>query len=160
MKKIKVFYHGERLKDIYPYSTKWQVFKFKVRKLFTQLVFLGVMAGIVFSSFKLGQNVFPNIVYANREVPSQIESPTPVMERIAKCESGGTHYRNGQVIYNANSNKTVDIGIYQINSIWNKKATELGYDLTKEKDNIAFAMWLYKNQGTGAWSASAKCWNK
>jgi hypothetical protein len=65
---------------------------------------------------------------------------------------------NGQVLIHVNNNGTVDIGIAQINSIWFATATKLGYDLTKEKDNIAFAEWLYENKGTSAWDSSRANW--
>jgi len=71
------------------------------------------------------------------------------MARIAKCESGNSHYdKNGQVLIN----KSRDVGRYQINvQVWGKKATELGYDLYNEKDNEAFALWLFENKGSEPW---------
>ena len=94
-----------------------------------------------------------------KEIPVEIEAP--VMERISICESNGQQLNaDGQVLIKVNNNGTYDTGAMQINSIWNKKATELNLDLTKEADNNAFALWLYKNYGTGSWSATAKCWSK
>lgn len=93
-----------------------------------------------------------------KEVP--VKEIPPVLKRIAKCESGDMHYKNGQVIFNANSNGTVDRGRYQINSVWDKKATELGLDLSNEKDNEQFAMWLYENRGSEDWYSSKSCWNR
>jgi len=94
-------------------------------------------------------------------------APSPVLDRIADCESGnGTkgsarHTKNGQVILMGNTNKTVDVGKYQINAYyWGAKATELGLDITKEADNKKMAEWIYANKGTGDWSASAKCWQR
>jgi hypothetical protein len=60
----------------------------------------------------------------------------------------------------SNTNKSVDIGKYQINSVWFKKATELGLDITKEEDNEAMAYWIYENRGTGDWYSSQSCWSK
>jgi len=89
----------------------------------------------------------------------QSTSTPPVMARIASCESGNSQLnKQGQILINNNVNGTNDIGLYQINSIHNKQATALGYDLTKRTDNIAYAMYLYENNGTGDWSSSAKCW--
>lgn len=86
------------------------------------------------------------------------ESPTPVLLRIAKCESSGSHYGlSGQVLIS----KTQDMGLYQIHiPIWGKKATEMGLNLAVEKDNEKFARWLYENYGTEPWIHSKKCWNK
>ena len=84
------------------------------------------------------------------------------MERIAKCESGNNQFDStGQVQLNANTNKSVDIGVFQINNkVWGKKATELGYDLMVEKDNRAMAEYIYETRGTEPWGASSKCWSK
>ena len=97
---------------------------------------------------------------ADTKIIMVVSTSTPaVMSRIEKCESGGSQYdKNGQVTIHVNTDGSYDIGLYQINSIWEKQATKLGYDLSKEKDNKAFATWLYENKGTGAWSSSSKCW--
>lgn len=102
----------------------------------------------------------PNTLYAKEIVEVPIIEIPPVLERIAQCESGNTHYRHGQVIMNANTNKTVDIGKYQINSIHSKEATRLGFDLTTEDGNEGYALYLYHNFGTEPWYSSIKCWNK
>ena len=116
---------------------------------------------LVFGGISYGRlTAEPQVVNAKEIVEVPVETDSPVLNRIAKCESGGAHYKNGQVIFNANTNKTVDIGYYQINSIWNKKASELGLDLTKEADNKAFGVWLYKNYGTEPWVYTKDCWNK
>lgn len=92
---------------------------------------------------------------------------TPVLDRIADCESGnGTansasqYAPSGQLLISPNTNGTVDIGKYQINSVWFKQATAMHLDLTKEADNKAMAEWIYANKGTGDWSSSSHCWNK
>lgn len=84
----------------------------------------------------------------------------PVMDRIAKAESGNTHIaKNGQVLVHVNKNMTTDVGVYQVNlQIWGATATKLGYDLFNEKDNRAFALWLYENKGTEPWTSSSKNW--
>lgn len=154
-KTTKVYYMGKRLKDMYPHATKWQVFKYKVRKFFHKVFVTLAVVGILYGAVQIGAEMFPKVVYAVQE---KAEEPIPVMERIAKCESDKQHKENGQVLLRGNKNKTVDVGIYQINSVWFKKATELGYDLTTREGNTAMAMWIYHNRGTSDWSASYKCW--
>lgn len=125
------------------------------------IVYAGVLSALGwygYGAMVYGGVKSPLVVHAEKIVEVEIEAP--VMARIAKCESSGMHKRNGQVVFNANTNGSVDIGYYQINSIWSKKATELGYDLTNEADNKAFAMWLYKNFGTEPWYSTEKCWNR
>lgn len=85
----------------------------------------------------------------------------PVLARIMKCESTNSQYsKSGQVVIHVNKDGSYDTGKMQINSIWNATATKMGYDLTKESDNVAFGTWLFENIGTGPWSASSQCWNK
>ena len=95
-------------------------------------------------------------------VEVKVEMEAPVMDKIMQCESNGKHFgSDGQIKTNVNTDGSIDIGIFQINlAIWGKIAGTKGYDLTKEADNRAFAMYLYKNFGTGHWSSSSKCWNK
>jgi hypothetical protein len=116
------------------------------------LVTFGILAG--------KELVSPQVVQAEKIVEVVVKEIPPVMERIAKCESGGTHYRNGQVIFNSNTNGSVDVGIYQINSVNFKDATARGFDVTKEADNVAYAQLLYAERGTEPWYSSKVCWNK
>jgi len=165
MKAIKVFYNGEPLNKIYPYATKWEVVKYRTIKILRNVAIFSVKFAVVClamaGSYQLGSYLNPTVKTVFAEKLVEVETIPPVMQRIAKCESGGIHKKNGQVVFNSNTNKTVDIGKYQINSIWNKKATELGLDLTVEKDNEKFAMWLYKNYGTSPWESSRRaCWDR
>lgn len=93
---------------------------------------------------------------------TQIDSMPPILDRIIKCESGGSQFdKNGQVLLNANDNHTVDEGWGQINlQVWGKKATMMGYDLSKEKDNKEFTKWLFNNYGDQPWYSSKACWIK
>lgn len=120
-----------------------------------------IIAWMVVGGLKVGQH-YSTPVYADREVIKEITKEAPVLARIARCESGNKHVgSNGQVILNANNNGSVDIGVMQINErIWGKKATELGLNLWVEKDNRAFAQYLYENFGSEPWIWSKGCWNK
>lgn len=109
---------------------------------------------------------FPQVAYADRETVKTVivtsTSTPPVLERIMKCESGNRQFAaNGQVLLNVNTNGSVDMGIGQINSIWFKTASKMGYDLTKESDNRAFTRFLFDNYGSEPWNASKTgCWAK
>jgi hypothetical protein len=145
--------------------TKWQRIVLKTRKIARRTILAGValcsLGWIVYGSISYGLS-HSETIFVKAEVIKEVpvEIIPAVMSRIAKCESGNTHYKNGQVIVNVNKNGTYDQGKYQINSIWNKKATELGYNLSEEKDNEMFAMYLYKTHGTEPWYSSKNCWNK
>lgn len=159
MNPIKVFWNGKHLRDIYPHATRFQVFKYRVGRLIRKTLIVAGMVATLIAVFEMGGLLNPTLHFERVEAIKEVDRVQPVLERIAKCESGGNHLnKNGQVQMNANTNKTVDVGKYQINSVWFAKATELGFDLTKEADNEAMALWIYHNRGTGDWSSSAHCW--
>lgn len=95
------------------------------------------------------------------------KSESPVMQRIAGCESEGNpnskgshRDKKGNVRINTNANGTKDVGKNQINSIWFLKAMEMKLNVLDETDNQTFADWLYANYGTEPWFSSKACWNK
>jgi hypothetical protein len=156
-KKMKVYLWGERMRDMYPHATRWEVFKWKFIKCIRFILKIALLIGALYLALQIGR-----YYYSVEKVKIvEIEMSAPVLERIAKCESGGKQFgADGQVVLNGNTNGSVDIGKYQINTrIWGKKATELGYNLANEKDNENFAKYLYTTRGTEVWSASKKCWN-
>ena len=159
MKSTKMFFNGKRLKDIYVGATPWQVFKYKMYRFFRKVFIVSTLVGMVFISVKAGAYFNPRTI---TEVLEPVKTVPAIMKRIAKCESPNGHYsKTGQVSLGANTNKSVDIGKYQINnSTWGKKATAMGYNLMEEKDNEEFALWIYETRGTVDWYSSAKCWNK
>ena len=164
MRKIKVFFNGERLRDLYPHATRFQVLKWKIRNFFRKVVIASFVIGVIYGAFKIGSIVSADTVYTAKEITKEVQViNAPVMDRIAKCESNSNHYdpKTGQVRTEPNKNGTVDIGYYQINEFyWGAKASELGLDLTKEKDNKKMGEWIYANVGTEPWSASRPCWNR
>ena len=142
------------------YRTKLAI---RIKELLRKLVLLiGAVAGTVamFYILQYYHGVDGTISAVNEVFSEVVEELPPVMQRIAQCESGDSHYDStGQITTNGNKNGTVDIGRFQINLYyWAEEATELDYDLTDEDDNTAFAMYLYHNQGTEAWVWSKKCW--
>jgi hypothetical protein len=102
-------------------------------------------------------NIKPEVAWAKEIVEVPVKVIPPILKKIAKCESGGSHLKNGQVVINA----TQDAGKYQINlPVWSKTASSMGLNLMVEADNEKFAMYLFENYGTEPWSASRGCWSK
>lgn len=101
-------------------------------------------------------------VYVNAtSTPVTKEEPAVIMERIAKCEGGGTHYKkDGTLVKNINKNGTIDFGKFQINSHWEDEAVKLGYNIYLPEGNEAFAYHLYHTRGTEDWYSSKACWSK
>ena len=83
------------------------------------------------------------------------EDPALIMENLAKCDSGGTHYRkDGTLIKNVDNNGIIDFGKFQINSAWKAKAASIGMNIDLPEGNEAFAYWLFENRGTEDWYSS------
>ena len=88
----------------------------------------------------------------------------PELIPICACESTGkatgtpTHYdKNGNVLHGKINPQ--DIGMCQINEHYNgKQAESMGLNIYKEKDNIIFANYMYKTQGSQPGNWSRECW--
>jgi hypothetical protein len=125
-----------------------------------------VLAWALVGSLKIGQHLYPHIVYAEKVVEVPVETDIPILNRIIMCESGGKQLgADGQILVNINvqqdGTKSIDVGIGQVNvTAWGKLATKMGFDLTKESDNKAFTKWLFLNKGSEPWYSSKKCWSK
>lgn len=147
-------------KNQYQGKSKWARFKSWVWVQTKRVMIITALLGSGYTIAYI-RAADAEVVFQDREVIKEVQvMHAPVLDRIAQCESGKQHRRNGQVIFNANTNGSVDIGIYQINSIWNSTATKMGLDLTKEEDNKKFAEYLYTTKGTEPWYSSRACWNK
>ena len=144
-------------------SMKWYHLKLKVKRFFKKVIFWFCVALLIAGVVQYFRWAYPTTITKEvvKEVIVNQEIKYPVLDRIAQCESGNKHFdKNGQVMLRGNTNKSVDVGVFQINSLWFAKATELGLDLTKEKDNREFAVYLYTTRGTEDWVWSKKCWAK
>ncbi len=84
---------------------------------------------------------------------------TPILVEIARCESTFAQFdKDGKVIRGIVNNK--DVGVMQINEKYHAEAAKaLGYDLHTIEGNVAYAKYLYKQEGAAPWKASSPCWN-
>lgn len=142
--------------------TRFQLLVLKIKRALKRVIIVSAVICLVLWGIVAGATYFPRVDVVEAQVIKEVKGKTPVMDRIAKCESGNSHIdpKTGQVYMVANTNKTVDVGKYMINSVWHKKAKELGFDITKEADNEKMAYWLYETMGTEPWVYSKHCWNK
>ena len=147
----------------YQKENRFAQFKNKVKSFFKKVLFWSIVILALAGTVQYFRWAYPTevVVEKVKEVIINQEIKYPVLDRIAECESGNKHYgESGQVLLMGNTNKTVDIGRYQINTVWFKKASELGLDLTREEDNYKMAVYIYTNHGTEPWVYSKKCWAK
>ena len=177
MKKVRVYYNGKRLKNIYVGYTWFQIFKHKAVNFIRTGTVIAIVTGIVWGSIEAYRYVHPEIYGAKAsEIQKKepgLQEQFPVLGRIAKAESRNSHFctddlikhkmcrtaEKGQTLTSPNKNGTVDVGRYQINvDTWGAEATKLGYDIFNEKENEQMAYWIYRNYGTDPWYSSAKNW--
>jgi hypothetical protein len=84
-------------------------------------------------------------------------SDLPVMAAIAKCESSFTQFNSDGSVLNGGSGGM--IGVFQINkSVHKSFALSLGDDITTLAGNMAYARYLYSQEGTTPWDSSKFCW--
>lgn len=97
---------------------------------------------------------------AELEVTEPPELP-PILEKIAICESGGNHFEADGVTVKRGKVNPLDIGMFQINEKYHLEASKkLGLDIHTLEGNIAYALVLYRQEGTTPWNWSKSCWNR
>lgn len=80
--------------------------------------------------------------------------------RIAKCESAFRQYNEDGGIIRGKVNPA-DVGVFQINEKYHlERSQTLGFDIYQTADNIEYAMWLMKKEGTRHWNWSRPCWGQ
>ncbi len=165
-KAVRITFLGQPLHRIYPHASRYQVFKYR---LFRALRWLLIRTGIAAAAFTAltgayfyGQLTAPNMTATNQIVAAVTEAKSipAILHKICMAESGCKQFAaTGLPIMHANTNGSVDIGKFQINSkAWGQKAKELGYDLLTEEGNEAMAMWILNNRGTSDWYSSEHGW--
>jgi len=78
--------------------------------------------------------------------------------RIARAESNFRQYDENGTVLRGKENPA-DVGIFQINEKYHLDRSEkLGFDIHNAHDNIEYAMWLLKNEGTRHWNWSKSKW--
>lgn len=85
---------------------------------------------------------------------------TPIMIAIAKCESEFTQFGKGGMALNGGMGGKM-IGVFQVYSdVHADFALANGMDIYTLEGNLAYARYLYQNEGTRPWLSSFPCWNK
>ncbi len=85
---------------------------------------------------------------------------TPILVDIARCESEFLQFNKDGNVIRGKVNKK-DVGVIQINEKYHSEtATALGYNLYTTEGNVAYAKYLYEEQGATPWKSSAVCWSK
>lgn len=160
---MKLYYMGKLVRSK---NGRFSTLKARIRVVIRKCVLIALYVSTLVLAFGMGGAFFSTST-VSVSFASAPESEPAVLQRIADCESGngkpGTasqFNKYGAVVLNANTNKTVDLGKFQINSIHEAEAQKLGFDLFTEEGNVGYAKYLYENKGTGDWASSQNCWKK
>lgn len=84
-----------------------------------------------------------------------------IMIKIAWCESRYNQFNPDGSVHRGIINSH-DVGIFQINETYHlQDSKRMGINIYTVEGNIAYARYLYKNQGTRPWNWSKEtCWDK
>ena len=89
----------------------------------------------------------------------EIFANDPILVDIARCESHFRQYDKDGKVLRGTVNKS-DVGVMQINQYYHAdKALKLGFNLMTPEGNMAYAKYLYENEGGQPWISSSPCWN-
>jgi hypothetical protein len=82
----------------------------------------------------------------------------PIMVAVAKCESGFRQFdHTGHPLFGGTGGME---GVFQLAAaIHGDTAQGLGYDISTLDGNLAYARYLYDNEGLVPWLASQNCWS-
>lgn len=150
MKSIKVMYNGKRMKDIYPYATKWQVFKYKTMKFIRKLIFWSILLTVLVFTIRYA---FPKVEYSIVEKQVVIDNLSEKVNQlkgeliadIKKGESLGKVDCDSMITFDPNvNNKKVEIpslGCYQykVSTVQHYYKKLYNQDITR-KEAILVAM--------------------
>lgn len=99
------------------------------------------------------------LVGSNAQVENTVRAAfadIPILIAIAQCESGFRQFAADGTVLLGGGGKV--IGIYQLSFEHTAKALLLGYDIQTIDGNIAYARYLYGQQGITPWMAAFPCW--
>jgi len=145
-KAIKVFFHGERLRDIYPHASKWQVFKWKVRKFIRKVTIVSIACAALYGAFVVGSKSFHETAYqAQAEKITTVEVQVDnlsekiaqikaeAVEGIRKCESAGHPESDGIIIFDSNAKASIGSFQFQKTTVQHYMKVLYGKDITPKE---------------------------
>ncbi len=99
-------------------------------------------------------------VKRTQEIVDEHFADTPILKRIASCESHHRQFNDDGTVLRGHMNPQ-DIGYMQINEKYHLgTALKLGLDIYTLEGNLEYAKHLYRTQGVKPWIHSSHCWDK
>lgn len=149
MKSIKVIYNGKRLKDIYPYATKFQVFKYRLGRLIRKIIILSTTLAMLFGVIQIARYYFPVTFYKADAQVITLDTLTPkvnslkdqIIDNIKEWETKGlpAPQCNGKIIFDTNKKASVGCFQFQVTTVIHYVKIIEGRDIN-EAEAIAIAI--------------------
>ena len=142
---LKVIYNGDFLCNIYPYATKFQVFKYRVAMIMRKTLIVAFVSGAIYGSFQLGRGTTAPI-YVQAEDKSSVMYQSKieglkdaVMAKLSQCESAGHKESDGIIIMDTNNKISVGQFQWQVSSVKHYYKLMTGKDISS-KEAIILAL--------------------
>jgi hypothetical protein len=124
---------------------------------FALLTTSAALQGVAFAKEVYADYMNPETTYETIVITEK--DPVKVLEAVAQCESQRRQYhKNGSLVFGINTNKTIDVGYYQINTSNEPLARLKGWDIYTYEGNREMALYLYEKEGLKPWNSSRHCW--
>ncbi|MEI7719932.1 MAG: hypothetical protein WCI89_01850 [bacterium] len=95
-----------------------------------------------------------------KETVAAYFADVPIMVAISSCESHFRQYDVSGSVYRGEQNHQ-DVGVMQINEHYHLDVSKkLGYDIYTTEGNMAYARFLYEQEGVAPWMSSSPCWQR
>lgn len=171
---IKSWWDGKPLHQVYAYPTRFQVFKYRVRRFFHRVLKVITVAFFILAFgyfiFRIGQSTNVKTIYAVQEKEVMTDNLSPkirelkdnLLATLIKCESGGHSTDKEPIIIDTNGKPSVGDLKYQLDTIvhyWNvlykevitqKQALLIALD-TEKASKLAEDIWFNTKAGAKDW---------
>ncbi|MEI6532470.1 MAG: hypothetical protein WCO06_01380 [Candidatus Roizmanbacteria bacterium] len=144
-KPIKVLWNGKLLREIYPHATRWQVFKFKLKKFVRKCLIVSGVMTMAFILIVLGVYVNPAIKCQKKIAEKDNltlkvnDIKDKVINDIQSCESKGHSESDGIIIFDSNKVASVGTMQFQVKTVQHYYKTLYDQEITP-KEAILIAL--------------------
>lgn len=129
------------MREIYPHATRWQVFKYKIARFFSQVVKGTLILATLFGMVMFGRYAFPNTIHATQEYPVEVDNLGPkvkelkanVLAELKKCETGARTELDAPILLDSNNKMSIGLYMFQIDTVVHYSKTLYNEDISRKK---------------------------
>ena len=131
--------YGERLRDVYPHATTWQVIKYKVSLLIHKLLKGIALVAIISIAILLAQHYSTETYVRPTDNSSIMFSQKidglkdEVVAKILSCESAGYTEDDGILIFDSNKKASIGQAQFQVSTVQHYYKVLYNRDITKKE---------------------------